>query len=97
MFVVCSRYTDGITYFHLKKLPSCHNFLATLYSKILLQSHSAPTSWCQGKTILLYKKGDASLPKNFRPIMLTSVIGKLFHHNYIVTTLREVCFNEQIA
>ena len=70
---------DGITYFHLKKLPICHNFLATLYSKILLQSHSAPASWCQGKTILLYKKGDASLPKNFCPITLTSVIGKLFH------------------
>ena len=35
--------------------------------------------WCQGKTILLYKKGDANLPKNFRPITLTSVIGKLFH------------------
>jgi len=70
---------DGITYSHLKKLPSCHNFLATLYSKILLQSHSAPISWCQGKTILLYKKGDTSLPKNFRPITLTSVIGKLFH------------------
>lgn len=29
--------------------------------------------------ILLYKKGDASLPKNFRPITLISVIGKLFH------------------
>ena len=27
--------------FHLKKLPSCHLFLATLYSKILLHSHSA--------------------------------------------------------
>ena len=26
---------DKITYFHLKKLPSCHLFLATLYSKIL--------------------------------------------------------------
>ena len=63
----------------MKKLPSCHNFLVTLYSKILLQSHSAPTSWCQGKTILLYKKGDASLSKNFRRITLTSVIGKLFH------------------
>ena len=70
---------DGITYSHLKKLPSCHNFLATLYSKILLQSHSAPVSWCQGKTILSHKKGDTSLPKNFRPITLTSVIGKRFH------------------
>ena len=70
---------DNITYFHLKKLPSCHLFLATLYSKILLHSHSAPQCWCQGKTILLYKKGDPTSPKNFRPITLTSVFGKLFH------------------
>ena len=76
MFVIICFWS---TYFHLKKLPSCHNFLATLYSKILLQSHSTSVSWCQGKTILLYKKGDARLPKNFRTITLTSVIGKLFH------------------
>ena len=70
---------NNITYFHLKKLPCSHSVLATLYSKILLHSHSTSQSWCQGKTILLYKKMDANLPKNFRPITLTSVIGKLFH------------------
>ena len=71
------------------KLPSCFNFLATLYSKILLQSHSALLSCCHGKTILLYKKGDASLPKNFRPITLTSVLGKLFtiFYHYIWKSL----------
>ena len=29
--------------------------------------------------ILVHKNGDASLPSNFRPIALTSAIGKLFH------------------
>jgi len=70
---------DGVTYFHLKNLPSCHKFLTTLYSKVWLQSHSIPHSWCQGKTILLYKKGYTSLPKKFHLIILMSVVGKLFH------------------
>ena len=32
---------DGITYHHLKKLPSAHYFLATLFSKFLLEDHVA--------------------------------------------------------
>ena len=69
---------DKISYFHLKQLPSCHHFLATLFSKILLQTHSSP-SWCSASMILVHKNGDASLLSNFRPIALTSAIGKLFH------------------
>ena len=42
---------DEITYHHLKKLPSAHHFLATLFSKVLLQDHAAPESWCQAKII----------------------------------------------
>ena len=70
---------DEITYHHLKKLPSAHHFLATLFSKILLQDHAAPESWCQAKIILIPKNQDLSNPENFRPIALTSAIGKLFN------------------
>ena len=70
---------DGISYSLLKRLPSCHHFLATLYSKILLETNEAPPIWCSGKIILIYKKGDTSSPGNLRPIALTSTIGKLFH------------------
>lgn len=70
---------DGITYHHLKKLPSAHHFLATLFSKILLSSHQPPTSWCSAKTILIHKKGDPGMPNSFRPIALSSCVGKLFH------------------
>ncbi len=69
---------DGISYHHLKKLPSTHHFLATLFSKILFVNHTAPKSWCQAK-VKLIPKGDASEPGNFRPIALTSTIGKLFN------------------
>ena len=71
--------SDGITYLHLRKLPSSHHFLATLYSKIIFESQMPPPSWCVGELALIYKSGSANDPANFRPIALTSVVGKLFH------------------
>ena len=68
---------DEITYHHLKKLPSAQYFLATLFSKILLEDHAAPESWCQAKIKLIPKSQDLSNPENFHPIALTSAIGKL--------------------
>ena len=70
---------NGISYYHLKHLPSCHHFLATLFSRILLEEHSCPSSWCVGKIILSYKSGTRSDPGSFQPIALTSTIGKLFN------------------
>ena len=70
---------DNISYTHLKRLPSTHHFLATLFSMILLKSHQAPKIWCTGDIRLIYKKGNPKEPENFRPIALTSAVGKLFH------------------
>ena len=70
---------DGITFHHLKMMPSTHPFLATLFSKVLLCSHVPPTLWTHAKIIMIHKKGDITDPVNLRPIALTSVIGKLFH------------------
>ena len=85
---------DGISYHHLKMMPSTHHFLATLFSKILLHSQVPPTSWTHVKIITMHKKGDPSDPANFRPIALTSVIRKLFHkilavrlEDYLVSNL----------
>ena len=39
---------DGITYFHLKKLLGCHNFLATLYSKNKLLESSIQKGFLLG-------------------------------------------------
>jgi len=69
---------DNITYFHLKNLPASHHFLATLFNK-LLKSESSPPYWSTARIKLLYKQDATDHPKNFRPIALTSAVGKLFH------------------
>lgn len=79
--------TNGITYRHLKQLPSTHHFLGTLFTKILLQSQLCPLEWCTANIKLIYKEGD---PNNFRPIALTSVIGKLFH-KILASRLESYC------
>ena len=70
---------DGITYFHLKNLPSTHHFLATTFTKMLLSSQNGPSSWFQAEIILIPKEDDLSQPSKFRPIALTSTVSKLFH------------------
>ena len=70
--------SDGITYFHLNRLPSSHHFMATLFNK-LLENSSSPACWGLAHIKLIYKAGDTSDPTNFRPIALTSVVGKVFH------------------
>ena len=70
---------DAFTYGVLKHLPATHHLLATIYSKILLESPSPPMLWQQSNVSLIYKRNETSVPKNFRMIALTSVAGKLYH------------------
>ena len=63
---------DRITYGILKNLPTTHHFLATLFSKIFLNSSEAPPEWMSVTITLLFKKGDRSNATNFHPIALTS-------------------------
>jgi len=86
---------DGITYHHLKKLPSAHHFLATLYTKILTTSQQCPPTWGSRKIILIHKKGDNSSPANYRPIVLSSTIGKLLH-KLIAFRLEKYCLSNDI-
>ncbi len=70
---------DGLTYGILKHLPSSHHFLATLYSKILLESPKPSPLWQKSKISLIYKRNESDNPKNFRPIALSSIVGKIYH------------------
>jgi hypothetical protein len=56
-----------------------HSFLATLYSRLLLEDPDLSAKWCQSEIKLIYKDGDKNDPANFRPILLTSCVGKIYH------------------
>uniref|UniRef100_A0A914WHY3 Reverse transcriptase domain-containing protein n=1 Tax=Plectus sambesii TaxID=2011161 RepID=A0A914WHY3_9BILA len=51
--------------------------LAARFSKYMRELH-VPRQWKESKTILLFKKGDRELFKNYRPICLLSVLYKTF-------------------
>ena len=85
---------DRITYSHLKHLPTCHHFLATLF-KIFIGSQSSPPSWSKGKITLIHKSGDTGDLANYRPIILSPVIGKLFH-KIIALRLEKFCLSNNV-
>jgi hypothetical protein len=63
----------------LLRLPLTHSFLATLYSRLLLEDPDSSAKWCQSDIKLIYKDGDKNDPASFRPILLTSCISKIYH------------------
>ena len=69
---------DGIGYGILKRFSSIKHFLATIFNKILVCA-DPPRSWRISRTILIYKKDNAADASNYRPISLSSCIGKVFH------------------
>ena len=76
-------------------MPASNHYLATLYSKILLESNAAPLSWCLDKITLLHKRGEQSCSLNYWPIVLSSMVGKLFH-KVLALRLENVCFSNDI-
>ena len=60
---------DRVEYKLWKSTPASVPLLTSLFNTCLLHSRF-PDSWKQSNTILIHKKGDASLPGNWRPISL---------------------------
>ena len=58
----------------------CQNNIALplqiIFNKSLHQSQY-PTNWKLAHVIAVFKKGDSSLPSNYRPISLISCVGKI--------------------
>ena len=76
----CPGPVDQIPYIVLKKRPSLLLVLRHIFNWCWMQKR-VPAAWKVGVLRLLGKKKaeeDPSVPKNFRPIALTSCIGKVF-------------------
>ncbi|GAB4819817.1 hypothetical protein N2152v2_006863 [Parachlorella kessleri] len=67
----------------IKCLPD--NLLEAIHNITLWITARTPTVWKVSDTILLYKKGDATDPKNYRPVGLLLTIYKLW--TTVITTV----------
>jgi hypothetical protein len=52
--------------------------LAILFWELLSGAVEPPTSWRVSKIVAFFKKGDATLPNNYRPIAIIPVLAKIF-------------------
>ena len=68
---------DQISIICLKRCPYLRSFMTSLCCEVF-NTKTYPSAWKKAATILIYKKGDPSLPENFRPITLEPVTLKIF-------------------
>lgn len=68
---------DGIHNFWWKSLPSTHEVLARQFREVLEDPSKLPEFFTEGVTYMIFKKGDAKDPKNYRPITCLSTAYKI--------------------
>ena len=82
---------DQISIICFKRCPYLRTYLTELIQAVWL-SGTVPDKWKKACTILIHKKDDPNLPKNFRPITLQSVPLKVF-----TSCLRNAMFSYLLA
>ena len=68
---------DQISVICLKRCPYLRSFLLRICNQVI-STNVIPEAWTKAVTILIYKKGDETLPANFRPITLEPITLKFF-------------------
>lgn len=91
---------DAVSNFWWKRLPSTHTHLARQFTSYILGYGTIPTWFSEGRTVLIPKKGDLSVPSNYRPITCLNTVYKAFTsilNERILTTIEPVwmMINEQ--
>ena len=88
---------DSITPFVLRNIAiSISQPLAILFN-CSLSSNTFPNLWKFSTVIPIFKKGDRSDPKNYRPISLTSIISKVFEKTVLKYLLPYLLNNKLIT
>ena len=68
---------DQISIICFKRCPYFRSFLLNICTEVL-RSNTLPAQWTKAAPILIHKKGDPSLPENFRPITFEPLSLKIF-------------------
>ena len=68
---------DGVQNYWLKHLTTLHPMLTEVINSIIQEPDSAPEWMTEGKTTLVFKKGEENEAKNYRPITCLPTIYKL--------------------
>ena len=55
-----------------------HTCIKELFNDVLQCDKPSPASWSTNRLIVLFKKGEPELPKNYRPIAILPILYKLF-------------------
>ena len=69
---------DGIQGFWIKKFPALYDVLLHHYNVMLRNGLLIPEWFPKGRTMLIPKSSDTSVPKNFRPITCLNILYKLW-------------------
>eukprot|EP00759_Apiculatamorpha_spiralis_P005899 PhF_6_TR13451/c2_g3_i1/m.21527 len=69
---------DAVSNNILKHMHLLHDTMATVFND-LMKHTTCPPQWKRAIVKLIHKGDAADIPKNWRPISLTSCLGKLFH------------------
>ena len=68
---------DAINGFWWKRLSVVHEHLAREFNRFIRDPDSIPDWIAEGRTVLIYKKGDSTKPENYRPITCLNTVYKV--------------------